>query len=298
VAIVGRPNVGKSSLVNYLLDEERCIVSPIPGTTRDSVDISFSHEEHLYTLIDTAGIRRKRAEHEVVDKFAAIRTERAIERCDLCILMLDVQEGMTAQDKKIANRIEEAGKGCLIVLNKWDLVKGFRMEHCLKGIEEEVPFLKHCPKLFISAKLGRNIEKIVPSIQEIYENSKMRITTHQLNKFIGSALQKNHPPMLMGKRLRIYYMAQVDIQPPRFVLFVNNPNLMVESYKKYLYNQFRETYHFTGVPINLFLKGKEKREKPTSPVKKEQREVEEEVFEEEEEPAYRFENEEEWDEES
>lgn len=292
VAIVGRPNVGKSSLVNYLLDEERCIVSPIPGTTRDSVDISFSHEGHLYTLIDTAGIRRKRAEHEVVDKFAAIRTDRAIERCDLCILMLDVQEGMTAQDKKIANRIEEAGKGCLILLNKWDLVKGFRMEHCLQGIEEEVPFLKHCPKLFISAKLGRNVEKIFPSIHEIYQNSQLRITTHQLNKFIGSALQKNHPPMINGKRLRIYYMAQVDISPPRFVLFVNYPNLMVESYKKYLYNQFRETYHFTGVPINLFLKGKEKREKP-SPTKEERHQAvpaDEEDWEDEE-PAYRFENE-------
>lgn len=262
VAVVGRPNVGKSSLVNYVLDEERCIVSPIPGTTRDSVDISFSHDDHLYTLIDTAGVRRKRAEHEVVDKFAAIRTERAIERSDLCILILDVQEGMTAQDKKIANRIEEAGKGCLILLNKWDLVKGFRMEHCLRGIEEEVPFLKHCPKLFISAKTGRNVEKIFPMVQEIYQNSLLRVTTHQLNKFIGAALQRNHPPMIMGKRLRIYYMAQVDVQPPKFILFVNYPNLMTETYKKYLYNQFRETYAFTGVPISLFLKGKEKKDRP------------------------------------
>lgn len=262
IAVVGRPNVGKSSLVNYMLDEERCIVSPIPGTTRDSIDISFKLDDQLYTLIDTAGIRRKRAEHEVVDKFAAIRTDRAIERADLCILILDAQEGMTAQEKRIANRIEEAGKGCLIILNKWDLVKGFRMEHCLKGIEEEVSFLKHCPKLFISAKTGRNVEKIFPLVQEIHQNSMKRVTTHQLNKFIGAALQKNHPPMIMGKRLRIYYMAQVDVQPPKFVLFVNYPNLMTETYKKYLYNQFRETYAFTGVPISLFLKGKEKKERP------------------------------------
>lgn len=264
VAVVGRPNVGKSSLVNYVLDEERCIVSPLPGTTRDSVDIAFTHEEQLYTFIDTAGIRRKGAEHEVVDKFAAIRTERAIERADLCILMLDVQEGMTAQDKKIANRIEEAGKGCIILFNKWDLVKGFRMEHVLQSVEEEVPFLKHCPKIFTSATTGRNIEKIFPLIQEVHQNSLKRITTHQLNKFVSSALQKNHPPMMMGKRLRIYYMAQVDIQPPKFILFVNYPNLMVESYKKYLYNQFREAYAFTGVPIRMYLKGKEKKEKPTS----------------------------------
>ena len=264
VAIVGRPNVGKSSLVNFVLDEERCIVSPIAGTTRDSVDITFTHEDHLYTFIDTAGIRRKGGEHEVVDKFAAIRTDRAIERADLCVLMLDVQEGMTAQDKKIANRIEEAGKGCIILFNKWDLVKGFRMEHVLKTVEEEVPFLKHCPKVFTSATTGRNIEKIFPLIQEVHENSLKRITTHQLNKFIVAALQRNHPPMIMGKRLRIYYMAQVDIQPPKFILFVNYPNLMIESYKKYLYNQFREIYAFTGVPIRMFLKGKEKREKPNT----------------------------------
>jgi GTP-binding protein len=261
VAVVGRPNVGKSSLINYILDEERCIVSPVPGTTRDSVDISCMLGEQLYTFIDTAGIRRKRAEHEVVDKFAAIRTDRAIERADLCLLMLDVQEGMTAQDKKIANRIEEAGKGCIILFNKWDLVKGFRMEHALKSIEEEIPFLKHCPKLFISAKSGRNVDKIFSLIQEVYQNSLKRITTHQLNKFIASALQRNHPPMIMGKRLRIYYMAQVDVQPPKFILFVNYPNLMVESYKKYLYNQFREAYAFTGVPIQIYLKGKEKKEK-------------------------------------
>jgi GTP-binding protein len=264
IAIVGRANVGKSSLINYLLDENRCIVSPIPGTTRDSVDVSFQYEEQTYTLIDTAGIRRKHAEHEVVDKFAAIRTERAIQRADLCILMLDVQEGMTAQDKRIANRIEEAGKGCIIVFNKWDLIKGFRMEHCLKSIEEEVAFLKHCPKLFISAKLGRNVDKIFPIVQEVNQQSLLRVTTHQLNKFIGAALQRNHPPMVMGKRLRIYYMAQVAVQPPKFVFFINSPQLITDTYKKYLYNQFRETYKFLGMPIRFYFKGKEKREKPTS----------------------------------
>lgn len=270
VAIVGRPNVGKSSLVNYLLDEERCIVSPIAGTTRDSIDNSFTYNDQLYTIIDTAGIRRKGAEHEVVDKFAAIRTDRAIERSDLCLLMLDAQTGITAQEKRIANQIEEEGKGCIILLNKWDLVKGYRMEHCLQGIEEEVPFLKHCPKIFISAKSGRNVDKIFPAVVEVYENSLKRITTHQLNKFIGRALQKNHPPMIMGKRLRIYYMAQVDVQPPKFILFVNYPNLMLESYKKYLYNQFREVYAFTGVPITMHLKGKAKRERPEHPKPKQE----------------------------
>lgn len=258
IAIVGRPNVGKSSLVNYLLDDNRCIVSPIPGTTRDSIDVSFEYQGQHYTLIDTAGIRRKHAEHEVVDKFAAIRTERAIERADICLLMLDAQEGITTQEKRIANTIEEAGKGCIMLFNKWDLVKGFRMEHCLQEVEHEVPFLKHCPKIFMSALDGRNVEKIFPMIQEVHANSQIRITTHQLNKFVGGAMQRIHPPMIKGKRLRIYYMAQVGIQPPKFILFVNYPHLMTEAYKKYLYNQFREAYGFTGVPITLHLKGKQK----------------------------------------
>lgn len=261
LAIVGRPNVGKSSLANYLLDEERCIVSPIPGTTRDSIDIPFIHNDIVYNLIDTAGIRRKQSEHEVVDKFAAIRTERAIERADICLLMLDAQQGITREEKKIANMIEEAGKGCILLFNKWDLVKGFRMEHCMRGIEEEVPFLQHCPKLFISATTGRNVDKIFETVVEVSENAEKRITTHQLNKFVGACLQKNHPPMLNGKRLRIYYMAQVGIKPPKFILFVNHPHLMVESYKKYLYNQFRETYAFSGMPLRIFLKGKERKDK-------------------------------------
>lgn len=283
ITIVGRPNVGKSSLVNYLLNEERCIVSPIPGTTRDSIDISFVHENTPYTLIDTAGIRRKHAEHEVVDKFAAIRTERAIERSDICLLMLDAQQGMTSQDKKIANMIEESGKGCILLFNKWDLVKGFRMEHCLKSIEEEVSFLKHCPKLFMSAKTGRNIDKLFSIILQVHEDSQKRISTHQLNKFVANALQRNHPPMIMGKRLRIYYMAQVAIKPPKFILFVNYPNLMTETYKKYLYNQFRDAYGFTGVPINIHLKGKQKAKEKGEEKVEEQREIHEEKHEEHEE---------------
>jgi GTP-binding protein len=258
VSIIGRANVGKSSLINYLLDENRCIVSPIPGTTRDSIDVTVTREGETYTLIDTAGIRRKGAEHEAVDKFAAIRTKKAIDRSDICLLMLDSQRGLTTQEKRIAKMIEDEGKGCIILFNKWDLVKGFRMEHCLKDVEDEVPFLKHCPKVMISALTGRNIDKIFPLIQECYAASKFRITTGELNKFIEGAIQRNHPPMLQGKRLRIYYMAQVGIQPPRFVMFVNYSNLMADSYQKYLYNQFREVFKFTGVPLNFHLRGKAK----------------------------------------
>jgi len=256
VALIGRNNVGKSSLINYLLDEERCIVSPLPGSTRDSIDVSVTRENEIYTFIDTAGIRRKKSEQEVVDKFAAIRTERAIQRADICLLILDAQKGVTTQDKRIAKNIEREGKGCIVLLNKWDLVKGLRMEHCLKEIQEDVPFLKHCPKLMISAKTGRNVQQMFPLISACETSSKMRVATPELNKFVEAAIQRNHPPMIRGKRLRIYYMAQVATQPPRFVLFVNHPHLMDDNYERYLYNRFREGYAFTGVPIVFHLRGK------------------------------------------
>lgn len=258
IAIVGRPNVGKSSLINFFLNDNRCIVSPIAGTTRDSIDIDYEHGGLEYTFIDTAGIRRKGSEHEVVDKFASIRTKLAIERADICLLMLDATQGMTTQEKKIANMIEEAGKGCVILLNKWDLVHGFRMEHCLQDIENEVKFLKHCPKIFMSVKEGRNVNKIFDTIEEVRQSSSRRITTHQLNKFVAKSIQLNHPPLITGKRLRIYYMAQVAVSPPRFILFVNHAHLMTDTYRKYLYNQFRKEYGFTGSPIYIHIKDKEK----------------------------------------
>lgn len=256
VAVVGRPNVGKSTLVNHLLDEERCLVSPIAGTTRDSIDIDIEVDGVEYRLIDTAGIRRKKAEHEVVDKFAAIRTERAIDRCDVCLLMLDANEGMTHQEKRIARDIEEKGKGCILLFNKWDLVKGFRMEHCLKAVRDQVSFLNHCPALFTSAKSGRNLEKIYKEIQEVHKEAHHRISTGELNRYLEQAILRNHPPMLTGKRLRIYYVAQVGVAPPRFVMFVNRPDLMVDSYKKYLINTFRKHFAFTGVPLEFSLRGK------------------------------------------
>lgn len=260
ISIVGRPNVGKSSLLNFILNEERTVVSPIAGTTRDSVDVAFEKDGQQYILIDTAGIRKKKSESDVIDKFAAIRTERAIENADICVLVLDAREGISAHDKRIARAIEDSGKGCVILFNKWDLVEGFRMEHCLKGIEQEVPFLLHCPKLFISALQGRNVDKLFPILKEVKEAFEQRITTGQLNKFLTASMQKCHPPMIQGKRLRIYYMAQVHSRPPTFVLFVNYPNLMLDTYKKYLLNQFREFYNFSGVPIVFYLKGKKRRE--------------------------------------
>jgi GTP-binding protein len=256
IAIVGRPNVGKSTLLNQLLDDDRSIVSPIAGTTRDAIDAEISVNGKRYLLIDTAGIRRKKAETEVVDKFAAIRTEEAIERADVCLLVLDSYEGITSQEKRIASDIEEKGKSCIILFNKWDLVKNLKMEHAMRGVREEVAFLTHCPTIFLSALHKRNIEKIFPAIDEVVEERSRRISTGQLNKFIEGCLQKYHPPYIIGKRLRIYYMTQVQSAPPKFVVFVNNPTLMAESYRKYLINQFRKTYGFSGCPILFELRGK------------------------------------------
>ncbi|MBS0620239.1 MAG: ribosome biogenesis GTPase Der [Verrucomicrobia bacterium] len=264
MAIVGRPNVGKSTIMNYLLQEERCVVSPIAGTTRDSVDVPITVDGASFILIDTAGIRRKKAEADVIEKFASVRTDRAIERADVCILVVDAERGMTIQEKRIAREIEEQGKGCILLFNKWDLVKGFRMEHCKKSFEIDIPFLTHCPMLFVSGKTGRNLEGLFKTVQEVDTQQKRRITTGQLNKFVERAVQKCHPPMIDGKRLRIFYLAQVDVHPPRFVLFVNKPELMVDSYKKYLINQFRETYGFIGSPIQFFLKGRNTEKKSDS----------------------------------
>jgi GTP-binding protein len=256
VAIVGRPNVGKSMLLNALLGTPRCIVSEHPGTTRDSIDTELSRNGTSYTFVDTAGIRRKPKEHAVVEKFAAIRTESAIERADICLLVVDCQAGITSEEKKIARAIEEAQKGCVIALNKWDLVKHVRMEHAMKGLEHEIPFLHHCPKLFISAKTGRNVEQLFPLIDTCLSAMSQRIPTNALNKSLMAWMQKNHPTIIGGKRLRIYYMAQIDTHPPRFVLFVNNPNLMDDGYRRYVMNQLRLTYQFGGVPLLLTLRGK------------------------------------------
>jgi GTPase len=260
VAIVGRPNVGKSTLLNYLLSEERSVVSPVAGTTRDAIDAHLTIDGTKLTLIDTAGIRKKRAEHGAVEKFAAIRTERAIERADICLLLLDAKEGMTTHEKRIASMIEAAGKGCILIFNKWDLVEGYRMEHCLKSLRYDTAFLGHCPALFVSAITGRNLSKVIHEIKEVRRHQEMRIGTGQLNKFIERAIQLYHPPMIQGKRLRIYYMAHVETQPPTFVLFVNYPKLMLETYKRYLISKFREVYKFTGNPLVFVLRNRKREE--------------------------------------
>lgn len=257
VAIIGRPNTGKSTFLNHILDEERVVVSPIAGTTRDSVDVQVEVGGRRLTLIDTAGIRRKKSEHEAVEKFAAIRTERAIEKADICVLFLDANQGLTAQEKGIITKIESLGKGLVLFFNKWDLVSGYRMEHCEQALKIFAPFTQYCPMIFGSAKTGRNVPNIFKAIFTVEQMMKLRISTGQLNKFIDLTMQKVHPPMIQGKRLRIYYMTQVDTTPPKFVLFVNYPERMTTAYKRYLINEFRAAYQFTGVPLFFSLKSKD-----------------------------------------
>lgn len=256
VAIVGRPNVGKSTLLNFLLHEDRSIVSDIPGTTRDPIDATLQIAGKTYTLVDTAGIRKKKSEKDVIDKFAFIRTQSAIEKCDVCLLVVDARYGLSTEEKRIASYLEEEKKSCILLLNKWDLVKGFRMEHATRAIREEAPFLEHCPMIPISALTGRNLEKLFPTILQVHEQRYQKLTTPELNKFIEGCLQRYHPPQISGKRLRIYYMTQTEDSPPRFIIFVNYRELMTDTYKKYLINQFREKYGFSGCPISFDLRGK------------------------------------------
>ncbi len=266
VAIVGRANVGKSTLLNQLLEEPRSIVSPIAGTTRDAIDVLYEEEGQKYLLIDTAGIRRKKSEKEVVDKFAAIRTDEAIERADVCLLVLDAFEGFTTQERRIAAEIEALGKSCVLLFNKWDLVKNIQMEHALRSVKDSAPFLAHCPMLFTEALKKRNLNKIFPLVKEVYQQRFLRLTTGVLNKFVERCLQKYHPPMILGKRLRIYYLTQAEANPPKFVLFVNKPDLMTDSYKKYLVNRLRDEFLFTGPPLVFELRGKKLSGLPSSSV--------------------------------
>lgn len=255
IALLGRPNVGKSSLFNRLIGETRSIVSPVAGTTRDAIDSLVIRDDKEYLFIDTAGLRKKKSEKTAVEHFASMRTQSALERADICLVVLDVREGLMVQEKKILTETEKQGKSCVLLLNKWDLVKGCRMEHALRDLKEEMPFLADCPILFVSAETGRNIDRILPLIEEIYQERCQRITTGSLNQFIEGCIQKYHPPMLNGKRLRIYYMTQVEIAPPKFAVFVNRKELMVDSYKKYLINQFRAMYRFRGTPLRFELRG-------------------------------------------
>ncbi|MCH9631226.1 MAG: GTPase Der [Chlamydiia bacterium] len=260
VAIIGRPNVGKSTLLNEILGDNRVAVSKKAGTTRDSIDARITVDDKPYVFIDTAGIRKKKSESEVVEKFAFMRTQKAIERADVCVLLFDATEGLTAEEKKILRTVELLGKSCLLLANKWDLMKNTRMEHCSLSLRTDCSFSQNLPLVFISAKTGRNLDKVFSEIQKIYDAQTREISTPELNKFMEKTLQMVHPPMIKGKRLRIYYLTQINKAPLVFKLFINKKELMTLSYKRYILNQFREHFAIKGCPVILRLQGKAKRE--------------------------------------
>ncbi len=256
VAFLGKPNVGKSTLVNALLGDERCIVSATAGTTRDALDCEFNFGERDYTLIDTAGIRRKHKEKELVEKLAALRAESALERSKVALLMLDAEQGFSTQEKRLARQIDDKGKGCVIFFNKWDRVKGISMQSSAKAARQQVPFLAHCPMVFGSALSGRNVEKALEAIAITFDKLHQRVPTGPLNRFVEQVVARQSPPAIEGRRLRIYYAAQVQTLPPTFILFVNQPKLLLAPWKRYFVQQLRAAFGFEGVPILLYTRGK------------------------------------------
>lgn len=253
LAIIGKPNVGKSSLVNALTKENRVIVSPIAGTTRDSIDTPFSFEGNDFTLIDTAGLRRRSKVYDSIEKFSVIRAIAAIERCDICILMIDAMEGITEQDKKIAGIAHEAGKGMMIVINKWDLVEkeANTMRDYERKVRAELLFASYAPILFTSVLQGRRIYDILRKAAAIQEIRMRRITTGKLNNLIEDAVMMRQPPSDKGKRLKIYYAAQIGVAPPLFSFNINSRELMHFSYARYLENRLREAYDFEGTSVKF-----------------------------------------------
>lgn len=260
IAIVGRPNVGKSSLINQFLGENRVIVSEIAGTTRDAIDTYFTHEDQKYLLIDTAGLRRRSRIEEEVERYSVIRTLRAVDRCDIALIMLDATEGLTEQDKKIAGYAHENGKGIIIVVNKWDLVEKATntMRDFEMDVREGMQFLSYAPVVFISALTGRRVNQVLDVAKEVAEYQNLRISTGKLNGIIQDAVAINQPPSDKGVRLRIYYATQAQVKPPVFLIYVNKKDLMHFSYLRYLENRLREEYQFIGTPIILSVKERQR----------------------------------------
>ncbi len=258
VAIIGKPNVGKSSLVNKILGEKRVIVSDIAGTTRDAIDSEFQNEFGKYVFIDTAGIRRKSKVNDNIEKYSVMRSLLAVERADVCILMLDAKEGVTAQDAKIAGEAHEAGKGVIIVVNKWDEVEkdNQTMENYKKDVYNKLSYLSYAPIMFISAKTGQRVNKLYEMINMVASQNALRVSTSVLNDVLSEAVTIVQPPTDKGKRLKIFYMTQATTKPPTFVVFVNNKELFHFSYERYLMNQIRKEFGLTGTPIRMIVREK------------------------------------------
>ena len=258
IAIIGKPNVGKSSIVNAFVGEERVIVSDIAGTTRDSIDTPFEKDGVKYTLIDTAGIRRRSKVTDDVEKFSVVRAVAAIERCDVALLVIDATEGVTEQDKKIAGIAHEAGKGIIVVVNKWDLVakETNTMRDFERRVKGEMVFMSYAPVLFTSALKGQRLPQVLETARSVAEMRAMRVSTGQLNNLIQDAMMMNNPPSDKGRRLKIYYVTQVGVKPPLFSFQVNDRELMHFSYARYLENKIRDAYSFAGTSIKFVFREK------------------------------------------
>lgn len=259
VAVVGKPNAGKSSLVNKLLGYDRTIVSNISGTTRDAIDTPVEINGNKYVLIDTAGIRKKKAVDENIEYYSVIRALGAIRRADVCVMVVDSNEGLSEQDVKICGYIHEQGKPSVIVMNKWDLIEknSDTVNEFNKKLDCDLAFMDYYRSVYVSAKSGQRVDKILELARESYENSCRRITTGALNDLIGDAIRTTEPPSKNGRRLKIYYTTQDDVQPPRFIVFVNDAELVHFSYKRYLENVIRRSYDFSGTPIRIYFRQKD-----------------------------------------
>lgn len=256
VAVIGKPNVGKSSLINYIAGEERSIVADMAGTTRDAIDLPVEREEGKFLFIDTAGIRKKAKITDAVEHYSVLRAYMAVDRADVCIILIDATTGYTEQDSKVAGYAHQQGKGCIVVVNKWDLIEkdGKTMQEFTKKLEHDFSFMSYAPFLFISAKTGQRVNQLFEMIQTVAANHAMRITTGKLNDVLAYATARVQPPTDKGKRLKIYYLTQASTQPPTFVFFVNRADLFHFSYQRYLENQLRETFGLMGTPIRFIIR--------------------------------------------
>lgn len=256
VAVIGKPNVGKSSLINRISGQERAIVSDIAGTTRDATDTRIENQYGKFTFIDTAGIRRKSKVTDAIEKYSIIRARTAVERANVCVIMIDATEGFTEQDSKVAGIALDQGKGCIVVVNKWDAVEkdGNTMREYKEKLAVDFAFMKFAPFVFISAKTGQRVDRLFEQIAYVYAQSTMRISTGKLNEILGAATARVQPPADKGKRLKIYYMTQASVCPPTFVFFVINAQLFHFSYQRYLENQIREVFGLEGTPVRFIIR--------------------------------------------
>ena len=257
IAIIGQPNVGKSSMVNRIAGENRCIVSDIAGTTRDAIDTPVENEFGSFVLIDTAGLRRRSKVEDVIEKYSNMRAEMAIERADVCAILIDATVGFTEQDSKVAGLAHEAGKGCVIVVNKWDAVQektGSTMDEYRRQLEQDFSFMPYAPMVFISAKTGQRVDELFRVIKLVANSNSMRIATGTLNDVLAQATARVQPPTDKGRRLKIYYMTQASTRPPTFVCFVNSAELFHFSYQRYLENRIRETFGLKGTPVRFIIR--------------------------------------------